>query len=268
MSPGRPRRSVEEVLDAVRAIPEGFVRTYGDLSPGAPRFTGAVLRGVGDEVPWWRVVHADGTLAVGEEQRRRLEAEGAPFLRGQAGAPGHARGAAAGGAELDGERCACARSPPAAITARPVPRRRSAIATNASSALGSTSASRLATSAARTPSRIRLTGSSSFFPVSVRGIAGTTSTESGMWRGESDARSAAAMRARSSSSTTALGGRREEQDQLARPALRVLQVHDQAVGDLREGLDDGVELAGSQPHAAAVERRVRAPGDHAAASLA
>ena len=48
-----------------------------------------------------------------------------------------------------------------------------------------------------------MTGSSSFFPVSVRGIAGTTSTESGMWRGESDARSAAAMRARSSSSTIA-----------------------------------------------------------------
>jgi methylated-DNA-protein-cysteine methyltransferase-like protein len=83
VSPGPPRRSVEEVLDAVRAIPEGFVRTYGDLSPGAPRFTGAVLRGTGDEVPWWRVVHADGTLAVGEEQRRRLEAEGAPFLPGK-----------------------------------------------------------------------------------------------------------------------------------------------------------------------------------------
>ena len=59
------------------------MRTYGDLSPGAPRFTGAALRGVGDEVPWWRVVHADGTLAVGEEQRRRLEAEGAPFLAGK-----------------------------------------------------------------------------------------------------------------------------------------------------------------------------------------
>ena len=83
MSPARSRRSREEVLDAVRAIPEGFVATYGDLSPGAPRFTGTVLRGAGDEVPWWRVVHADGTLAVGEEQRRRLEAEGAPFLRGK-----------------------------------------------------------------------------------------------------------------------------------------------------------------------------------------
>ncbi|HLW94940.1 MAG TPA: MGMT family protein [Solirubrobacteraceae bacterium] len=73
-------RSVEDILAAVRQIPPGFVRTYGDLCPGAPRFTGTALRGIGDRVPWWRVVHADGTLAVGEEQRRRLEAEGVPFL--------------------------------------------------------------------------------------------------------------------------------------------------------------------------------------------
>jgi alkylated DNA nucleotide flippase Atl1 len=74
------RRSVDEVLDAVRAIPEGFVRTYADLSPGAPRFAGWALRGVGDSVPWWRVVRSDGSLAVGEEQRRRLDEEGVPFL--------------------------------------------------------------------------------------------------------------------------------------------------------------------------------------------
>ena len=73
------RRSVEEVLEAVRAIPAGFVRTYGDLSPGAPRFTGVALRGA-DDVPWWRVVRSDGSLAVGEDQRMRLEAEGVPFL--------------------------------------------------------------------------------------------------------------------------------------------------------------------------------------------
>ncbi len=77
---GPSRRSVEEVLDAVRAIPEGFVRTYGDLSPGAPRFTGTALRAVPGDVPWWRVVRADGSLAMGEEQRARLAAEGVPFL--------------------------------------------------------------------------------------------------------------------------------------------------------------------------------------------
>jgi len=69
----------QRVLDAVRAIPEGFVRTYGDISPGAPRFTGAVLRTTDAELPWWRVVRADGSLAQGERQRALLDAEGVPF---------------------------------------------------------------------------------------------------------------------------------------------------------------------------------------------
>jgi methylated-DNA-protein-cysteine methyltransferase related protein len=73
------------ILDAVRAIPEGFVRTYGDVSPGAPRMAGRALRNAsGDDVPWWRVVRADGSLAVGEAQRVRLEAEGVPFRPGPA----------------------------------------------------------------------------------------------------------------------------------------------------------------------------------------
>ena len=33
----------EEVLRRVREIPAGFVRTYGDVSPGSPRYDGAVL---------------------------------------------------------------------------------------------------------------------------------------------------------------------------------------------------------------------------------
>ena len=69
-----------EILDRVRAIPEGFVRAYGDLSPGAPRFTGTVLTDCQDPgLPWHRVVRADGSLAQGERQRRRLEREGVPF---------------------------------------------------------------------------------------------------------------------------------------------------------------------------------------------
>lgn len=68
------------VLDRVRSIPEGFVRTYGDLSPGAPRFAGTVLAGCDDPtVPWHRVVRADGSLAKGDRQRALLEAEGIPF---------------------------------------------------------------------------------------------------------------------------------------------------------------------------------------------
>jgi methylated-DNA-protein-cysteine methyltransferase-like protein len=67
------------VVETVRAIPEGFVRTYGDVSPGAPRFTGTVLRTTDADLPWWRVVRADGSLAQGERQRALLDAEGVPF---------------------------------------------------------------------------------------------------------------------------------------------------------------------------------------------
>ena len=68
------------MLERIRAIPPGFVRTYGDVSPGAPRFAGAVLAEVHDDsLPWWRVVRADGSLAKGARQRARLEPEGVPF---------------------------------------------------------------------------------------------------------------------------------------------------------------------------------------------
>lgn len=68
------------ILRRVRAIPPGFVRTYGDVSPGAPRLAGYVLRHTdASEVPWHRVVRADGSLAKGARQRRLLEAEAVPF---------------------------------------------------------------------------------------------------------------------------------------------------------------------------------------------
>jgi methylated-DNA-protein-cysteine methyltransferase-like protein len=68
------------VLERVRAIPAGFVRTYGDVSPGAPRYAGTVLFEVDEpDLPWWRVVRADGSLAKGARQRSLLVAEGVPF---------------------------------------------------------------------------------------------------------------------------------------------------------------------------------------------
>jgi alkylated DNA nucleotide flippase Atl1 len=68
------------VLRRIRATPPGFVRTYGDVSPGAPRFAGAVLADCDDDrLPWQRIVRADGSLAKGARQRRLLEAEGVPF---------------------------------------------------------------------------------------------------------------------------------------------------------------------------------------------
>ena len=68
------------ILDRVRAVPEGFVRTYGDISPEAPRLAGTVLAGCADpSVPWHRIVRADGSLAQGERQRALLDREGVPF---------------------------------------------------------------------------------------------------------------------------------------------------------------------------------------------
>ena len=74
------RSQALEVLALVSEIPPGFVRTYGDVSPGAPRFAGSVLFECDDpDLPWWRVVRADGSLAKGARQRRYLVAEGVPF---------------------------------------------------------------------------------------------------------------------------------------------------------------------------------------------
>ncbi len=70
----------ERVLARIRDTPAGFVRAYGDVSPGAPRFAGSVLAASEDpRLPWHRIVRADGTLAKGERQRALLEAEGVPF---------------------------------------------------------------------------------------------------------------------------------------------------------------------------------------------
>jgi len=70
----------ERVLARIRDTPPGFVRAYGDVSPGAPRFAGSVLAACDDpDVPWHRIVRADGSLAKGERQRRLLDAEGVPF---------------------------------------------------------------------------------------------------------------------------------------------------------------------------------------------
>jgi methylated-DNA-protein-cysteine methyltransferase related protein len=70
----------QTILQRVCAIPPGYVRTYGDVSPGAPRLAGYVLsQAGGGDVPWHRVVRADGSLAKGIRQRRLLEAEAVPF---------------------------------------------------------------------------------------------------------------------------------------------------------------------------------------------
>jgi methylated-DNA-protein-cysteine methyltransferase-like protein len=66
------------IVERVGAIPEGFVRTFGDIDPGAPRLVGLVLaRHHG--IPWHRVVRADGSLPKGAPQRKLLIQEGVPM---------------------------------------------------------------------------------------------------------------------------------------------------------------------------------------------
>ena len=80
-------RSVTELQDRFRAVVADLapreVVSYGEVArragrPGAARAVGAFLAEHGADLPWWRVVRADGQLAVHkpDEQARRLRAEG------------------------------------------------------------------------------------------------------------------------------------------------------------------------------------------------
>jgi methylated-DNA-protein-cysteine methyltransferase-like protein len=79
MDPEREERA-REILRRAKLVKAGFVTTYGDLYPSAPRFAGNVMGHCDDpDVPWYRIVRADGSLAQGSRQREELEAEGVPF---------------------------------------------------------------------------------------------------------------------------------------------------------------------------------------------
>ena len=69
----------ERILDRIRRIPRGSVLPYGVIDPEAPRFVGAVLARTEADVPWHRVVHADGSIPKGERQRALLRREGVPM---------------------------------------------------------------------------------------------------------------------------------------------------------------------------------------------
>jgi alkylated DNA nucleotide flippase Atl1 len=72
-------RREEAIVALIRAVPEGFVTTYGDLCPEAPRLPGRILATTSEKLPWHRIVRADGTFAKGDRQRRLLRREGIPF---------------------------------------------------------------------------------------------------------------------------------------------------------------------------------------------
>lgn len=71
------------LLDVVGGLTEGEVVSYGDVAaragfPKLARRAGRVLRDIGDDVPWWRVVNSAGRLVPGheDEQATRLRREG------------------------------------------------------------------------------------------------------------------------------------------------------------------------------------------------
>jgi 3-methyladenine DNA glycosylase/8-oxoguanine DNA glycosylase len=70
---------IDRILSRVRLVPKGRVATYGDIDPHAPRLVGRALSLVGDDVPWHRVVRADGSMAMGDHQRELLLKEHVPM---------------------------------------------------------------------------------------------------------------------------------------------------------------------------------------------
>ena len=74
------RVRAEGIVQRIRAIPPGFVRTYGDIEPHAPRMVGRVLATTTERLPWHRVVRADGSVAKGARQLALLRREGVPLI--------------------------------------------------------------------------------------------------------------------------------------------------------------------------------------------
>lgn len=74
---------LEHVRAVVRSIPPGETSTYGEVAtlagiPGRARLVGRILAEDGHDLPWHRVLRADGTCAphIAQEQLARLRAEG------------------------------------------------------------------------------------------------------------------------------------------------------------------------------------------------
>lgn len=81
---GIPRDRLAEVRSVVAGIPDGTVMAYGDIAAivgVGPRHAGRLVAALDDDVPWWRVVYADGTPATchGGTAPELLQREGVPF---------------------------------------------------------------------------------------------------------------------------------------------------------------------------------------------
>lgn len=81
---------LERVREVVRAVPPGRTTTYGEVAaraglPGRARLVGRILAEDGHDLPWHRVLRADGTCApqIAREQSARLRAEGVLLVDGR-----------------------------------------------------------------------------------------------------------------------------------------------------------------------------------------
>ena len=138
--------------------------------------------------------------------------------------------------------------------------------TKNSSASGFASASRLTAVAGSWPMRMRLTGTSSTLPESVRGTASICRITSGTWRGEQSSRSARADRR---DQLVRQLETRSQDDEERHERVRAVerQVDDERVDDLVEREHRAVDLGRAHAHAAAVDRRVGAAADDGRAAL-
>lgn len=87
--------TTDAVRRAVLAIPVGSVASYGDIAAWVgtgPRQVGRIMSLLGEDVPWWRVVRADGTPSSCHHGRAPdlLHGEGVP-MRGRRVQLGRAR---------------------------------------------------------------------------------------------------------------------------------------------------------------------------------
>jgi methylated-DNA-protein-cysteine methyltransferase-like protein len=80
---------VEQVARVVKGLPRGKTASYAQVAlfagrPGGARAVAQALHALND-VPWWRVVRSDGTLAqpVRVEQAARLLREGVKLSSGR-----------------------------------------------------------------------------------------------------------------------------------------------------------------------------------------
>lgn len=97
--PPNPQTYYQQVWQLIRQVPYGKVVTYGqiaqmipppagfelqDYKAFAPRWVGEAMAACPGDVPWQRVINAQGKISQrpgAERQRQLLEEEGIPFVK-------------------------------------------------------------------------------------------------------------------------------------------------------------------------------------------